>query len=660
MTVEDYFKEMEMSMMRADVHEDEEATMARFLGGLRPDIADIVELQHYLDMGELLDKAIKVERRFKRRGTVRQNSNFQSKNWRNTPLKREDRPSSGPHFAASNGNSRGTLSPTTLPSQPTSNEGFKSQPEVSKSRTRDTKCFKCQGFGHIVSQCPNQRTLIMLPNGDLLTDDEDDEHEGMPSLEVEEDELEEIPVNDTVGYLVARRALATQASRDELQRENIFYSRCHIHNKEYHDVFPENIPNGLPPLRGIEHQIDFIPEASLPNKAPYRINPEETKEQQRQVEELLGKGWIRESLNPCAVPVLLVPKKDGGWRMCTDCRAINAITGFLYYKDKLCIPLSSMRPLLVREAHGGGLMGHFGVTKTLFTLQEHFFWPRMKRDVEQHIQSHPQTDGQTEVVNRTLSTSLRAIIKKNIKIWEDCLLRVEFAYNRTIHTATQYSPFEIVYGFNPLTPLDLSPLPDHERVNMDGKKKVDFVRDLHTKVRATIEKRTLQYIQNANKGRRKMVFEPGDWVWIDMRKKRFPLQRRNKLLPRGDGPFQVMEKINDNAYKLDLPGEYGVYATFNVADLSPFYADDELDLGTNRLQEEGIDDGAPRVNGDQVIQVPQGPVTRARTKKLHESLQVLVCTIQERIGDDLKTIEGLENEDSTIYTLLQVDEPSED
>ena len=76
MTVEDYFKEIEMVMMRADIREDEEATMARFLGGLRPEIADIVEVQHYLDMGELLDKAIKVERRFKRRGTVRQTSNF--------------------------------------------------------------------------------------------------------------------------------------------------------------------------------------------------------------------------------------------------------------------------------------------------------------------------------------------------------------------------------------------------------------------------------------------------------------------------------------------------------------------------------------------------------------------------------------------------------
>ena len=68
MTVENYFKEMEMAMMRADVHEDEEATTARFIRGLRAEIADVVELQHYLDMGELMEKAIKVERRLKRRG----------------------------------------------------------------------------------------------------------------------------------------------------------------------------------------------------------------------------------------------------------------------------------------------------------------------------------------------------------------------------------------------------------------------------------------------------------------------------------------------------------------------------------------------------------------------------------------------------------------
>jgi ribulose bisphosphate carboxylase small subunit len=73
---------------------------------------------------------------------------------------------------------------------------------------------------------------------------------------------------------------------------------------------------GLPPLRGIEHQIDLISGASLLNRAPYRSNPKETKEIQHQVQELLDKGYVCESLSPCVVPVILVPKKDGSWHMC--------------------------------------------------------------------------------------------------------------------------------------------------------------------------------------------------------------------------------------------------------------------------------------------------------------------------------------------------------
>ena len=82
----------------------------------------------------------------------------------------------------------------------------------------------------------------------------------------------------------------------------------------------------MPPIRGIEHQIDFVPEAAIPNQPAYISNPKETKELQRQVEDLMRKGYVRESMSPCAVPVLLVLKKDVTWRMCVDCRAINNIT----------------------------------------------------------------------------------------------------------------------------------------------------------------------------------------------------------------------------------------------------------------------------------------------------------------------------------------------
>ncbi|XP_071708618.1 uncharacterized protein [Rutidosis leptorrhynchoides] len=95
---------------------------------------------------------------------------------------------------------------------------------------------------------------------------------------------------------------------------------------EFKDVLPSEIPPGLPIARDIQHCIDFVPGSVIPNKPAYRLNPKEFEELQRQVSELLQKGLIKESMSPCAVPALLVPKHDGTYRMCIDSRAVNKIT----------------------------------------------------------------------------------------------------------------------------------------------------------------------------------------------------------------------------------------------------------------------------------------------------------------------------------------------
>lgn len=103
---------------------------------------------------------------------------------------------------------------------------------------------------------------------------------------------------------------------------------------------------------------------------------------------------------------------------------------------------------------------------------------------------HPQTDGKTEVVNRTLSTLLRSVLTRNLRMWEECLPHVEFAYNRVVHSTTKMSPFEVVYGFNPLTPLDLLPMPNNSLLkHKDGKEKVEFVKKMHEQVKLQIEKK---------------------------------------------------------------------------------------------------------------------------------------------------------------------------
>ena len=78
-------------------------------------------------------------------------------------------------------------------------------------------------------------------------------------------------------------------------------------------------------MHGIDHKIDLVHEASTPNQPTYIRNLEEIKELQRQVYELIDKGYIRESISLCVVPMLLKRRKDGTWRMCVDCLAIKNI-----------------------------------------------------------------------------------------------------------------------------------------------------------------------------------------------------------------------------------------------------------------------------------------------------------------------------------------------
>jgi len=103
--------------------------------------------------------------------------------------------------------------------------------------------------------------------------------------------------------------------------------------QEYPDVFPEDLP-GMPPDREIEFVIELVPGTAPIYKRPYRMDANQLAKLKDQIQDLLDKGYIRPSTSPWGAPVIFVPKKDGGTRMCVDYRALNEVT----IKNKYPLP----------------------------------------------------------------------------------------------------------------------------------------------------------------------------------------------------------------------------------------------------------------------------------------------------------------------------------
>ncbi|KAF7802599.1 Transposon Ty3-G Gag-Pol polyprotein [Senna tora] len=682
-SVEEYYKEMEIAMIQANVVEDREATMAHCICGLNKEIANVVELQQYVEIEDLIHMAIKVERQ----------------------LKKGRRSSSKLHT----GGSSNWKTKWDYSSKQEEKGGWKQKGEKVVAKGSNDNKEK----GHIASQSPNKTTMIMMENGEIETEGEGDK-DSMPSLE-EDSEVEHAVTGQS---LVVLRALHTQIREgsDDLQRENIFYTRCHVKDRvcgliidggscvnvasklmvdklglrtlKHPRPYKLQWLNESGDLKGIEHRIDFIPGSSIPIRPAYRSSPDETKELKRQVEEFLAKGHIRESMSPCAVPVLLVPKKDGTWRMCVDCRAINKITvkyrhtiprlddmleelhgstvftkiylksgyhhirmkeaikewptpttatevrsfhglasfyqrfvkdfstiaaslneiikkdvGFKWGKEQeeafntLKEKLSSAPLLLLAdfsktfeiecdasgigvgavlmqdkrpiayfsEKLNGATLNYSTYDKELYALVraletwQHYLWSKefvIHTDHEslKHLKGQDQLNrrharwvefietfpyviqykqGKENVVVDALSRSYALISTLSAKflgfehlkelymndpdfgnVFGECENRPFdkfYRHDGSVHSSTKFSPFEIVYGFNPLTPLDLVPLLVNEFASLDGKRKAELVRKIHEEARLHVLEKNKQAAKHANKGRKLVNFQPDDW-----------------------------------------------------------------------------------------------------------------------------------------------------
>lgn len=190
----------------------------------------------------------------------------------------------------------------------------------------------------------------------------------------------------------------------------------------------------------------------------------------------------------------------------------------------------------------------------------------LKVDIKLSSAFHPQTDGQTERVNQVLEQYLRCTINYQQDDWTNLLPLAEFAYNNTVHSSTQQTPFFANYGYHPrLDTFDFSKVDNPAAEDMANR-----LSELHAIMKAQLKKAQERQKINADVYRKEQPqLNVGDKVWL-LRRNIKTTRPCDKLDYRRLGPFSVSEQINPVAYRLHLPESMKIHPVFHVSLLEPY------------------------------------------------------------------------------------------
>jgi hypothetical protein len=261
---------------------------------------------------------------------------------------------------------------------------------------------------------------------------------------------------------------------------------------EFANVFPKDLLEELLPLNDIQHQIDLVPGSSLSNQSRYHVSPK------------LDFGPIMKDMSTRM-------RRGFGWH-----------NGFLFKGTQLCIPKSSLRLKIIKECHNEG---HRERDKTLQLVAKQFYWPSMWRELNKLVKSC-----QICQVSKESATNAGLYLPLPIpeRRWTNGSMDFVLGLPKT--QKGNDSIFVIFFGSNPRTPLDLAPIPNMKRTYTTVKDLMAQIQGGHKLTIQKLQDSTAKYKASADKKRRTVEFEEGDFMWTILTKDRFPVGEYNKLV----------------------------------------------------------------------------------------------------------------------------------
>ncbi|KAL0534210.1 hypothetical protein IC582_028498 [Cucumis melo] len=202
---------------------------------------------------------------------------------------------------------------------------------------------------------------------------------------------------------------------------------------------------------------------------------------------------------------------------------------------------------------------------------------------------HPQSDGQTEVVNRGLETYLRCFCGERPKECVSWLPWAEHWYNTTFHRSLGVSPFQVLYGRKPPSLISYG---EGTTTNSTLAEQLNERDTVLVALRDQLLLAQQQMKQYADKKRRHVEYDVGEWVFLKIRPYRqFSLRkkRNEKLSSKYFGPYEILEKVGTVAYKLDLPATTSIHPVFHVSQLKEFVGDQTEVQPTSQFVNENLE-----------------------------------------------------------------------